>query len=257
MSSIEHHLNQTSRTFSIPISFLKEPLKNSVSIAYLLFRIVDTFEDATCWNVKEKIHCICLFLSLINTNDFRCRKEIKKIIEINPPTEHKGYIELLQNIPFIMEKFLRIEESQKHIIRTFLCDTISRMMLFIINNTEGNTFKLKNLNELHLYCYAVAGLVGKCLTELFIKNDKNLIQSQKHLRLYAPRFGEALQLTNILKDVNEDKKRHCSYLPKTLPLFKIFCLARSDIEIAKKYILTLCRSKADRGVIGFATLPSC
>ena len=42
-------LQKTSRTFALSIPLLPEPLQTEVAIAYLLFRIIDTFEDATRW----------------------------------------------------------------------------------------------------------------------------------------------------------------------------------------------------------------
>jgi farnesyl-diphosphate farnesyltransferase len=40
-------LTKTSRTFALSIPELPEPTMREVTIAYLLFRIADTFEDAT------------------------------------------------------------------------------------------------------------------------------------------------------------------------------------------------------------------
>ena len=46
---IEDLLQKTSRTFALTIPYLPQPTRDEVGIAYLLFRIIDTFEDAVLW----------------------------------------------------------------------------------------------------------------------------------------------------------------------------------------------------------------
>ncbi len=60
--------------------------------------------------------------------------------------------------------------------------------------------------ELHEYCYLVAGSVGLMCREIFgYKNEST--------REYAINLGLALQLTNILRDVRDDAKRGRIYIP--------------------------------------------
>jgi len=49
MTRVEELLEKTSRTFALSIPVLPEPTRRQVMIAYLLFRIADTFEDAAHW----------------------------------------------------------------------------------------------------------------------------------------------------------------------------------------------------------------
>src|SRR4051812_37988052 len=48
-ADIDRLLLRTSRTFALAIPELPEPLRREVGVAYLLFRIADTFEDANRW----------------------------------------------------------------------------------------------------------------------------------------------------------------------------------------------------------------
>jgi len=61
--------------------------------------------------------------------------------------------------------------------------------------------------DLSLYCYRVAGAVGLLSTEIFGCTDKKV-------REFALALGEALQLTNILRDVREDASRGRIYFPQ-------------------------------------------
>ncbi len=65
-----------------------------------------------------------------------------------------------------------------------------------------------NYEELELYCYRVASVVGLLSIEIFGYTDPRT-------RDYAVYLGKALQLTNILRDVKSDALRGRIYLPLT------------------------------------------
>jgi len=80
--------------------------------------------------------------------------------------------------------------------------------------------RYENYEELELYCYRVASVVGLLSIEIFgYRNPRS--------RDYAIYLGKALQLTNILRDVRTDAERGRIYLPQAeLARFKV-----SDREI--------------------------
>lgn len=61
--------------------------------------------------------------------------------------------------------------------------------------------------ELEQYCYRVASVVGLLSIEIFGYRNP-------HCRDYAIHLGQALQLTNILRDVRTDAERGRIYLPR-------------------------------------------
>lgn len=80
--------------------------------------------------------------------------------------------------------------------------------LEIINGMEMDLDKVRfnTFEELNLYCYRVAGVVGLLAASIFgYKNPQTLE--------YAKKLGLALQLTNIIRDVYEDSLRDRIYLP--------------------------------------------
>lgn len=60
---------------------------------------------------------------------------------------------------------------------------------------------------LQVYCYRVAGVVGKMAAKIFGYEDSEVAH-------YAENLGTALQLTNIIRDVGEDARRGRIYIPK-------------------------------------------
>jgi len=55
MATLDDLLEKTSRTFALSIPMLPEPTRRHVGIAYLLFRIADTFEDAALWPRDRRV----------------------------------------------------------------------------------------------------------------------------------------------------------------------------------------------------------
>ena len=65
---------------------------------------------------------------------------------------------------------------------------------------------LADLDELAEYCYYVAGVVGEMCTELFCLHCPELdAEARRHAAL-AVSFGQGLQMTNILKDIWDDRQ---------------------------------------------------
>ena len=66
--------------------------------------------------------------------------------------------------------------------------------------------RYRTFEDLSLYCYRVASTIGLISIEIF--GYKNL-----HTRKYAANLGMALQLVNILRDLQSDARRGRVYLP--------------------------------------------
>ncbi len=58
-------LGKTSRTFALTIPLLPEPTRLEVTIAYLLFRVADTLEDAVHWSTARKLEELESFAALL------------------------------------------------------------------------------------------------------------------------------------------------------------------------------------------------
>lgn len=83
-----------------------------------------------------------------------------------------------------------------------------------------DTHRYENFEQLELYCYRVASVVGLLSIEIF--GYKQFVT-----RDYAIFLGKALQLTNILRDVKNDAARGRIYLPQSE--LKKFNVSENDI----------------------------
>ena len=111
----------------------------------------------------------------------------------------------------------------------------------LIKGCEMDLEKLRyeNFEELELYCYHVASVVGLLSIEIFGYQNQAC-------REYAVYLGKALQLTNILRDVKNDAARGRIYLP--MAELKKFQVSEADVlnsRYSENYA-ALARSVADR-----------
>ena len=71
---------------------------------------------------------------------------------------------------------------------------------------DSGGLRYQTFNDLALYCYRVAGAIGLISIEIFgYRNPQT--------REYALNLGQALQLVNILRDVQADARRGRIYIP--------------------------------------------
>lgn len=88
-------------------------------------------------------------------------------------------------------------------------DIPKQYLLTVIDGCERDLVqrRYKSFDELKEYCYAVASVVGLICIEIFGYR-------REETRQYAINLGYALQLTNILRDIKQDKDRGYIYIPQ-------------------------------------------
>lgn len=69
------------------------------------------------------------------------------------------------------------------------------------------TVRISTFEQLRSYCYRVAGTVGLMTLHIMGFRDRSAFA-------YSRAMGEAFQLTNILRDVKEDREQNRCYLPQ-------------------------------------------
>jgi farnesyl-diphosphate farnesyltransferase len=224
-------------------------------IAYLLFRIADTFEDAAHWPPARRIEALNEFENLLTEYSRPQAERLSQKWTRTDPSQHAGYRELIADVPFVLESFFALDPAAVSSVSAHVVRSAQGMAGFVAR-ARGGTLVLDNLDDLRAYCYAVAGIVGEMLTDLFLLKRASLVPIASDLKARAAAFGEALQLVNILKDSTADAAEGRSFLPRSEPLSEVFALARRDLQIAGEYAAALQGAGAPRGLIEFCALPA-
>jgi farnesyl-diphosphate farnesyltransferase len=210
-------LPKVSRTFAICIRLLPRELEYSVLIAYLLCRIADTVEDTTSLNLQDKKQLL---------------QHLSRCLQPGGPSAeplHTAFREfqnddekLARETDVVLREFRRMADSQQSAIRPWVEEMCTGMAEFIGGPTSeaaGTITSLDTIDDLERYCYYVAGTVGHMLTEIFGLVRPPIQQTNYgRMKCLATSFGLGLQLTNIIKDVADDRRRGHNYVPRQLCL---------------------------------------
>jgi farnesyl-diphosphate farnesyltransferase len=98
-----------------------------------------------------------------------------------------------------------------------MCQGMARYARIHSAAHPGRLVSLTSIEELDSYCYYVAGTVGHLLTELFSLHSPRVTPHHyQRLKALSTSFGLGLQLTNIIKDVADDRQRGWSFVPTQL-----------------------------------------
>ena len=254
-ADLDDLLGKTSRTFALAIPLLPDALRRQVSIAYLLFRIADTFEDSVRWSRRKRIDAIADLVRLLEGSSGPDARRLADGWARDVPDEHPGYLELVRATPQVLDALDALEPRARTVVTDHTVRTAELMASYVARSDGDRGLWLIDLVDLREYCYAVAGLVGKMLTELFLLEAPSLGAVRRELRDRSVPFGEALQLVNILKDSRSDAEGGRHYLPPTTDRAEVLALARADLEVATRYVGLLEATDAPRGVVAFTALP--
>ncbi|APR77691.1 Squalene synthase [Minicystis rosea] len=254
MADIDRLLVRTSRTFALAIPFLPAPLAREVGVAYLLFRIADTFEDATCWPRAERLAALAEFDRVLQAPDHAGVEQLAAAWVKARPCDHAGYLELLGETPAVFAELDGFDPTRRAAIVRHTLRTSQGMADFVSRGDAEGNLHLATLADLKHYCYIVAGIVGELLTELFL-HFAPLESARAALEANSIAFGEGLQLVNILKDADSDARHGRVYLPAGLDRAEILAIARDDLRAASDYVLALQSAGAPRGIVSFTALP--
>ena len=253
-ASLDDLLEKTSRTFALSIPVLPEPTRREVMIAYLLFRIADTFEDAAHWPPDARTAALADFNALLRSYSRDKAETLSRDWVRREVARHPGYQELMAEVPFVLDSFFALSPGAVDPIRIHVIRSADGMAS-IVSRTRDGHLTLHSIPQLKDYCYIVAGIVGEMLTELFLLDRPGIASLAPFLRERAATFGEALQLVNILKDSAVDAEEGRRYLPAEVPKAEVFALARRDLGVAGDYIRALQQTGAPRGLVEFTALP--
>lgn len=203
-------LPHVSRTFALTIPQLPAALRTPVTNAYLLCRIADTIEDeiepalAASLRLQERFVAVACGRE---DADLLVRDVLPNLSERTLPAER----DLMSNMRRVVGITAGFDEQQRVAIQRCLDIMCHGMHKFQLTASLRGLPRSTDLDD---YCYYVAGVVGQMLTELFCSYSAEARQKRGELHDLAVSFAQGLQMTNILKDVWEDRGRGACWLPQ-------------------------------------------
>jgi farnesyl-diphosphate farnesyltransferase len=203
-------LPAVSRTFALTIPQLPGSLKKVVTNAYLLCRIADTIEDDGGLEAETKHRLHAEFIEVI-AGTRSAREFSDAVVPMVSEEMLDAEIELIANTDRVVAVTHSFNTTQRAALErcvTTMCKGMPRFQ------DHKSLRGLADLDELNEYCYYVAGVVGEMLTELFCDYSEDIAANGDAMRRLSICFGQGLQMTNILKDVWEDRRTDTCWLPR-------------------------------------------
>jgi len=206
----DHILPHVSRTFALTIPQLPLGLRTAVTCAYLLCRIADTIEDEPALSPPETLAFLQRFSAVLAGHgepEPLAREIEQRLSDRTLATER----DLVSNMERVIGVMARLNEPQRAAIQRCVQLMCLGMPRFQFSASLKGLARSSDLDD---YCYYVAGVVGEMLTDLFCDYSPDIARHRPALSAIAASFAQGLQMTNILKDVWEDRSRGACWLPQ-------------------------------------------
>ncbi len=208
-NNIQRMVKKSGTSFFWSMRLLPRAKRNAMYTIYAFLRHIDDIVDGDTM-VEEK-------LDLINA----WREEIDNIYDKKLPQTDIGRR--------IYKNCMRFKLPKEEFLK--LIDSISMDI--------PNPLQAPDLDTFNQYCRGVAGVPGSLSLRIFGCEDPKLIES------LATSLGNALQITNILRDVKEDAQDNRLYIPKEF-LLKAGISSTNPEEVVVDKNLAIAREELAR-----------
>jgi farnesyl-diphosphate farnesyltransferase len=228
-------LGSVSRTFALTIPLLPPAIEVVVGNTYLLCRIIDTIEDAAELSPIDKQELSKLFLEAVlgvipvETFVSPCLEALKNYSNVDE-------LDLIAHTPTVLRILHTFPNADQAAISRCVSIMSDGMSHFHGRQTQEG---LKDLAEFEEYCYVVAGVVGELLTSIFSNYSTEFAKQIEGHEQLAIAFGQALQMTNILKDSPADRARGVSWKPASMTQTALLKIAYEKLQNSMRYILLI------------------
>ncbi len=215
-----HLLKRVSRSFYLTLRLLPEPVRESISLAYLLARFTDTEADGAVSEAEKEL--------------------------LGRRADLEGWLAASPDRDEIESVWRTIQEGQNFDGERFGREGCARLRLREpsccpnppTSRTVGDSGPYLSLpeEELDRYTYLVAGCVGKFWTRLCSRRIPGFARlPDAEMTALGVNFGKGLQLVNILRDRHADLQIGRVYVPAER-LGETLALARRRLDDAARYV---------------------
>lgn len=201
-----------SRSFYLTLRVLPRPIRRPISIAYLLARTSDTIADTDVLPSNERLESL---------------NQLDQAIQGLPssPCDFSSFLthqarpkerELLQRVTQSLSLLTTLPDDEIRLVRLVLQRIVSGQRLDLerfASSSPDHVIALPHDSDLDDYTYRVAGCVGEFWTHICFRHNSQGQPAPDDLVALGIRFGQGLQLVNILRDLAEDLAQGRCYLP--------------------------------------------
>ena len=209
-------LKQVSRSFALSLAVLPRSLRAPLGIAYLLARAADTITDTRVVPRADRLRSLD---ALRGTLEHTALSRLGEISDtLSGPQRIPAERELLLRLPACLAALAEQPADDQARIRRVLRLLIEGMeadLRTFPGDDQTHLAALESLADLDRYTYYAAGCVGEFWTDMAMAHlPACAAWDAEEMRRRGARFGRALQMTNVLRDVAQDLRIGRCYLPR-------------------------------------------
>ena len=222
-------LKGVSRSFYLSIRALPPGMRRPVAAAYLLARAADTIADTPALPPAARLARLLAFRAQVgragrcdDNGDYDDWPDAVSGIVAGVRAGSEGGVTaaetvLLDSVGGIFALYAALPEPDRARVGEVVV-TLTRAMEMDLTTfpaeNSGAVAALQSADELDRYTYLAAGCVGEFWTAAAMAHQPRLAGwDAGRMAALGARFGQALQLTNVLRDIPRDLRAGRCYLP--------------------------------------------
>ncbi len=209
-------LKGVSRSFYLSVAVLPRSLRAPIGLAYLFARAADTIADTRIVSRAERLDHLETLRGFFRGAGGDGAARIRE--GLAPHQTIPAEAELVARLDECLTIYRGLPpEAQDRIARVVLTltDGMRMDLATFPGEGEGKLAALETKADLDLYIYHVAGCVGEFWTAMCIAHRPRFARwDPEAMSRRGVRFGKALQMTNVLRDLPRDLRIGRCYLPR-------------------------------------------
>jgi farnesyl-diphosphate farnesyltransferase len=213
---LPHILKQVSRSFALSLGVLPRPLRGPIGLAYLLARAADTIADTRVVPRGDRLN----YLDRLRADvDRPTPSRLAELADaLTGPQRIPAERDLLLHLPACLAALAELPADDRDRIRRVVGLLIHGMQADLRafpGEDAAGLASLETRADLERYTYYAAGCVGEFWTEMAMAHRPACRRwDPDAMRRRGVRFGQALQMTNVLRDLAQDLRMGRCYLPR-------------------------------------------
>jgi farnesyl-diphosphate farnesyltransferase len=207
-------LRRVSRSFFVSIFLLPKKLRNPVSLGYLLARASDTIADTTELPIELRVEKLQLLARAVQGEPLEhAVGDLSR--SVAPLQKNESERALIESVPSCLAWLDQSEDFEREQVRSVL-EKINRGQVLDVERFRDpkQLVALETAADLDEYTYLVAGSAGEFWTRIcFQLLRKFSTRGENEMLELGKRYGQGLQLINILRDAGDDLRAGRCYFP--------------------------------------------
>ncbi len=199
-------LRLVSRTFALSIEHLPALLRETITVAYLMFRVSDYLEDNEDMPPERKVALLKIWGEVLD-GQVRADELVQLLEDVNPEDPEAV---VAQRADAVLAYLRTLPPDLQHYVLDEVRESARGMARW-----QARGPLVLDEADLDDYMFEVAGRVGHMLTHIFAWHARPIWALKDQLMPLAYDFGLALQTVNVIRGLRKDYERGWIFVPQS------------------------------------------